>query len=111
MFKPALRLLRERRGAPRYAADCSVVLSRTGGSPLVGPGRMIDWSASGFRVSHSLQIKTGDFVEVITPQRTAHTRVVWNLTQDGVQQAGLVLVSRQYDAKGRRLRTLDSSEE
>ena len=79
----------DRRSEPRYFANESVVLCRSGDDRLVGPARVCDTSAHGFRVLHTLALNVGDTVTVMTPTCDYLTLVVWVREHGAEREAGL----------------------
>jgi hypothetical protein len=79
----------DRRSEPRYFADEGVILCRSGSDRLIGPARVCDTSAHGFRVLHTLALNVGDTVTVMTPSCDFVTRVVWVREHGCKWEAGL----------------------
>jgi hypothetical protein len=58
-------------------------------------GRLIDVSASGFRMAHELtSLTTGQVVEFSHDEASGHARVMWNRIVEGNVETGFLVISR-----------------
>jgi hypothetical protein len=81
----------ERRREPRTFADREVIVQMVTEEYRTGSATALDWSPNGLRVRHSLPLKSGQRVKVITPDWVLPMRVVWVGNIDGTLEAGLAL--------------------
>ncbi|MDX2266875.1 MAG: PilZ domain-containing protein [Bryobacter sp.] len=83
----------ERRQAVRYRAAGSVTLRQPEEAPQSFEGRLLDISASGFRVVHdNNQLRSGQECEFALPGSSGRARVVWNrITPTHVESGFLIL--------------------
>ena len=81
----------ERRGASRFFADFDVILQAAGDKQRGGAATILDLTAMGFRLLHSLELNPGEHVIVTTPSRSLVGRVVWTLEFEGCFIAGIVI--------------------
>lgn len=80
----------DRRASPRYPAAADVVLRAEG---LVIEARLIDRSATGFRVAYATgELETGQEVEFAFDNHTGRARVAWNRFTNHHWESGLLIV-------------------
>ena len=90
----------ERRRAPRTFTDRQVILVWKNCQEQVGCATVLDWSVLGVRIRHSLPLKRGEEVIVVTPDQNLEGRIVWLSDIEGHQEAGLLLATPVSDIAG-----------
>jgi hypothetical protein len=89
-MNPALR--QDKRREPRRAADGEVRVWFDGPRPLEIHGRLVDLSASGFRMAHSyVALEAGQTVEFSHLEATGRARVVWNRVAGARVETGFLV--------------------
>lgn len=89
-MNPALR--RDNRREPRYAADGAVRVWFNGPKPLEIQGRLVDVSASGFRMAHNYTtLEAGQTVNFRHLDASGRARVVWNRIDGTRVETGFLL--------------------
>lgn len=82
----------DQRREPRRTAEGLVVV-RFGQPEQEFCGRLVDVSASGFRIAHECAcIETGQTVHFSHPEATGKARVVWNRIADQGVESGFFLL-------------------
>ena len=93
-MNPALR--RDNRKEPRRAADGDVRIWRSGPKQIEIQGRLVDISASGFRMAHECNsLETGELVEFKHNEASGQARVIWNRISGQRVETGFLLESRR----------------
>jgi hypothetical protein len=83
----------EKRREVRRAADGSAWIRFDDPRPRQIDGRLIDVSASGFRMSHDcVWLESGQVVEFWHTESAGRARVVWNRVVAGRVESGFVVV-------------------
>lgn len=89
-MNPALR--RDNRREPRRRADGEVRVWFGAPRSREILGRLIDVSASGFRMAHAYAaLEAGQVVEFSYPQSAGRARVVWNRISDARVETGFLV--------------------
>ena len=81
----------DRRRAPRFFADLEVIVEVAGDKHRIGAATVMDCSAMGLRLRHSLELTTSEHVIVTTPFRSWDGCVVWTLESEGRFIAGIAI--------------------
>lgn len=80
----------DRRSGFRYPATDHVSLRANG---LLLEGRLIDRSATGFRIAYaSGELETGQVVEFVLGNHSGHARVAWNRFTNHHWESGLLII-------------------
>lgn len=94
-MNPALRqdrLKEDKRKEPRRAADGAVRVWFNGPRPLEIQGRLVDLSASGFRMAHAYAaLEAGQRVEFSHIEASGRARVVWNRISGARVETGFLV--------------------
>jgi len=91
-MNPTLR--RENRKEPRRSADGEVRVWFDGPKPRELHGRLIDVSASGFRMVHDYSaLQAGQVVEFSHQETSGHARVVWTRIAGARVETGFLVVA------------------
>lgn len=81
----------DRRQTPRTFTDRQVILAWKNCGDRIGCATVMEWSSLGLRIRHTLPLKRGDRIIVITPDDSLEVRVIWLGDIDGAKEAGLLL--------------------
>jgi hypothetical protein len=86
----------DKRQEPRRPAEGAVQIRFSNPQPEQIQGRLIDISASGFRMAHGhTSLEAGRFVEFTHADAAGHARVAWNrILEDRVETGFYVLRAR-----------------
>ena len=85
----------EKRSEARREASGQVRVTFTDPEPLEIDGRLMDVSASGFRMAHECpSLRSGQLVEFAHPEANGRARVMWNRILAGGVESGFLVVSR-----------------
>ena len=89
-------MVREKRREDRRQGSGNVQIRFADPSPLRIEGRLVDVSASGFRMAHQFRsLASGQLVEFSHIEARGHARVVWNrIIEDRVETGFLIIDAR-----------------
>jgi ribosomal protein L35AE/L33A len=88
------RQIREKRREARHQADGAVRVEFSNPQPMKIEGRLMDVSASGFRIAHSYAaLATGQVVEFSHSEASGHARVMWNRIMDKSVETGFLVIA------------------
>ncbi len=83
----------DRRSERRQLASGEILLTRKSPAPSVVIGKLLDRSASGFRVGHrDSTLESGQVVVFHLGGDTGRARVVWNRIINGKVESGFLIV-------------------
>jgi hypothetical protein len=86
--------IREKRRESRRQVDGLVRVEFSNPRPVNIEGRLMDISASGFRIAHSCKsLATGQVVLFSHSEATGRARVMWNRILDAKVETGFLVIS------------------
>jgi hypothetical protein len=87
--------MHDKRREARREASGQVRIVFTDPEPLEIDGRLMDVSASGFRMAHECaSLRSGQLVEFAHPEARGRARVIWNRILAGGVESGFLVVLR-----------------
>jgi hypothetical protein len=96
MMAPIATKRTEKRREQRRRASGTVVVRCPGPSARQIEGRLIDVSASGFRMAHAeASLEAGQVVEFTHQEAAGTARVMWNRIVNRNVETGFLLISRE----------------
>jgi hypothetical protein len=92
--KETQKQIREKRRESRRQADGEVQVRFSNPQPVTFQGRLMDISASGFRIGHRCtSLETGQVVEFSHAEASGQARVMWNRILDASVETGFLVIA------------------